>query len=46
MSGFWWGVIIVAVLWLFFSMRSKAKAVRSFAAYDEADPWFLKNNIS
>ncbi len=46
MSGFWWGVAIVAVLWLFFSMRSKAKAVRSFTAADEADPWFLKNNIS
>jgi hypothetical protein len=46
MSGFWWGVIIVATLWLFFSMRSKVKAVRSFAASDEADPWFQKNNIN
>ncbi len=46
MSGFWWGVAIVAVLWLFFSMRSKTKAIRSFSALDEAAPWFLKNNIS
>ncbi len=46
MSSFWWGVVIVAALWLFFSMRSKSKAIRSFSALDEADPWFLKNNIS
>ena len=45
MSAFWWGGIAVAALWLFFSMRSRAKAMRSFAASEEADPWFLKNNI-
>ena len=46
MSGFWWGVAIVAVLWLFFSMRSRTKAVRSFNAFDEADPWFLNHGIN
>jgi hypothetical protein len=46
MSVFWWGVAIVAVLWLFFSMRSRAKAVRSFNAFDEADSWFLNHGIS
>lgn len=46
MSGFWWGAALVAVLWVFFSVRSKAKAARSFAAFDEAGPWFVKNNIS
>lgn len=46
MSGFWWGVMIVAVLWLFFLVRPKAKAIRAFSVCDEADPWFQKNNIN
>jgi hypothetical protein len=46
MSGFWWGVAIVATLWFFFSMRSKTKAIRSFSALDEVDRRFLENNIS
>lgn len=46
MSVSWWTVALVAVFWLFFSMRSKAKAVRSFNALDEANAWFLNQGIN
>ena len=45
MSGFWWGVIIVGALWVYFSMRSKAKALKAFAAFDLAEPWFEEQGI-
>ena len=47
MSGFWWGVIVVVALWIFFSIRSKAKAERerAFSAMNEAGQWFDSQGI-
>ena len=45
MSEFWWGVLVVVALWIFFSMRSTAKASRSFVVRDTAEPWFQANGI-
>ena len=39
------GAVVVLGLWLFFSMRSKQKAVKDFHVMDEAGPWFLKEGI-
>ncbi len=45
MSGFWWGVLVVVALWIFLSMRSKARTSRSFTARDAAEPWFQAHGI-
>lgn len=45
MSAFWWGVLIVAGLWVFFTIRSRKKAARSFNAIDGADPWLESQDI-
>ena len=46
MSGFLWGILIVIAIWVFSSMNSKAKVERVYASSDEADSWFVENNIS
>lgn len=45
MSIFWWVAIAIAVIWFVSSLCSKSKAHRSFAASDDADPWFESQRI-
>ncbi len=48
MSAFWWGVIFIVALWIFLSIRKKAKedkAFRAFSAFDLAEPWFREHGI-
>lgn len=45
MGEFILGAVVVLGLWLFFSMRSKTKAVKAFNVVDEADPWFSKEGV-
>ena len=40
MKGFILGAIVVAILWIFFSFRSKVKAIQAFDHFDEAKAWF------
>jgi ankyrin repeat protein len=48
MSEFWLIVIVIAALWIFFSMRPKTKetkTIRAFNALDLAKPWFEEQGI-
>ena len=45
MGGFILGVIIVLILWAFFSAKSKANSSQAFDAFDEARFWFDRQGI-
>ncbi|MFQ2328818.1 hypothetical protein ACK32Q_04925 [Aeromonas dhakensis] len=45
MSAFWWGVIAVCAFVVVRKLRAKSKAVQAFAVSDEANPWYVENNI-
>lgn len=40
------GGVVVAAIWIYFSMRSKAKAATAFNAIDWAEAWFAQHGIS
>lgn len=40
------GALVVLALWIYFSMKSKAKAITAFNAKDWAEPWFAANSIN
>jgi len=45
MSDFWWGALVVAGVWVYFSFRSKVKATGAFSSLNEAEPWLLQRGM-
>lgn len=45
MSGFILGAIVVLILWIFFSAKSKADSSQTFDAFNEAKFWFDRQGI-
>ncbi|MDV2483315.1 MULTISPECIES: hypothetical protein [Acinetobacter] len=45
MGGFVLGVIVILILWAFFSAKSKADSSQAFDAFDEAKFWFDRQGI-
>lgn len=45
MAKFILGVLIVLVIWFFYSIRSKMKAYYAFSLFDEAEPWLTKEGF-
>lgn len=45
MSGFILGAIVVLILWIFFSAKSKADSSQAFDAFNEAKFWFDRQGI-
>lgn len=45
MGGFILGVIVVLIIWAFFSAKSKANSIKGFNGLDEAKIWLNKQGI-
>lgn len=45
MNTFIVGAVAILALWVIVSIKSQKKANRAFNAFDEAEPWMIRNNI-
>lgn len=45
MGDFFIGVFVVIGIWVFFKMKSTGDAVNAFEASDDAESWYVENNI-